>query len=216
MDIEKEKWFVLVVSTDGHLVPTPEHLAPKNTMYLDDEGAIRDYRTKPTILDQEVPPVDDTAVRIKHLLENRKSILVDAARLSVMGDTPDDIEALTVQAVDFSRLPIKSQQGGEAAQNLMVNIIDNDQIAKEQARQRADRRQAIEAAREQADDIYLLDELILMLPYKHRGILQDTYYFNFTKADLKEIYKSNYPKRRDAAIWELSEQYKADVRRVRP
>jgi len=216
MSIEREEWFVLVVSTDGHLVPTPEHLAPKNTFYLDDDGVIRDYRTKPAIPDQEARPADDTPEKIRHLLENRKSILVEAARLSVMGDTPDDIEALTVQAVDFSRPSIQSQQGGEAAQNLMVNILDHDQIAKEQARQRADRRQAIETAREQADVIHLLDELILMLPYKHRSVLQDTYYFYFSKADLKDLYKSNYPKRRDAAIWELSEQYKADVRRFRP
>jgi len=147
MSNSHEEWFVLVVSTGGHLVPTPEHLAPKNAMYLDDDGVIRDYRIKPAIPDQKARPVDDTPEKIRHLLENRKSIMVDAASLSVMGDTPDDIEALTVQAVDFSRPSIRSQQGGDAAQNLMVSILDHGQIAKEQARQRADRRQAIEAAR---------------------------------------------------------------------
>jgi len=213
MSNSNEEWLVLVVSTGGHLVPTPEHLAPKNTMQLDDDGVIRDNRVKPAIPDQEARPVDETAIRIKHLLENRKSILADAARLSVMGFAPDDIEALTVQAVDFSRPSIQSQQGGEAAQNLMVNILDNDQIAREQARQRAYHRQAIETAREQVQDIYLLDELIMYLPASYQYTLFDNYYlFLEHKSNKADVAKRK--RRIDEAIRELSAQYKADPRRL--
>ena len=221
MNSEKEQWFVLVVSEGGRLVPTPEHMAPKNTKYLDEDGVIRDYRA---LSAANVPRVEiikpqgltEAEKRIKYLLENRKAVLAEYYQLLIRGEDPEDLEALTIQAVDYSRPSVQVPHGGEAAQNLMVSLLDNGQIAKEQARQRADLRQAIEAAREQADEVRLLDELIMRLPYRYRGILQDTYYFYFSKADLKELYKSNYPKRRDAAIRELAGQYKADARRLAP
>lgn len=216
MNSEKEQWFVLVVSEGGHLIPTPEEAAAKNTKYLDENGVIQDLRQAAIIQKQEVKSLDNFEEKIMRLLENRNEILLEYARLVDRQDTPEDIDGLTVRAVDYGRPAIQAQHSGEAAQNQMINLIDQNRIAREQKRQREDLQEVLNAARERVEEVNLLDDLIKRLPYDERSILEDTYRFSFDRAFLVKLWGPRYTKKKKVAIKVLADKYRCDGRRFKP
>ena len=161
---------------------------------------------------QERTGLFETIESIKKILENTSTNEIQYKNLSELCKHPASVEGLTLRAIDYSKPVVQSHNPG-ANEDLIVSMIDSGRITKEASTEHSATLFELEQVRREIIKAKRLTAAIKELPYQHRGILQDTYIFKFSKGELKEIYKTKYQTRLDEALTTLLTKINGEPRR---